>query len=154
MQKEDPDPWTRAQSRGRCQAYAFSQKQQATSSANYAQGSQIPQSRRQRGRVTIVASILLLSVGILCLLLLLFARDALLAGLGVFLVSLLNLVVSILCLSGFLMFFVFFRLFGRVYSNPLNANARYAQWLRRRREELMWGPPRYPWVGHGTYDSR
>ncbi len=153
MQKEDPDQLTRAQSCGRCQAYAFSQKQQATSSANAAQGSQIPQSRRQRGRVTIVASILLLSVGILCLLLLLFARDALLAGLSVFLVSLLNLVVSLLCLSGFLMLFVFFllfRLFGRAYSNPLNANARYVQ--RRRREELMWGPPRSPWVGHGTYD--
>jgi hypothetical protein len=155
MQKEDPNPWTRAQSRRRFQAYASSQKQQATSSANHAQGPQAPQSRQQRGRGTIVASILFVSGGILCLLLLLFARDALLAGLSVFLVSLLNLAISLLCLSGFLMLFVFFllfRLFGQAYSNPLNVNARYAQRLRRRREELMWGPPHYPWLGHGTYD--
>lgn len=94
-------------------------------------------------------------MGILCLLLLLFARDAFVTDLSVFLVSLLHLAASLLCLLGLLMlcvFFLFCRQFGRAYGNLLNANARYAQRIWRRREDLAWGPPRYPWVGHGTYD--
>lgn len=116
---------------------------------------QAKRSRRRRGRLMIVVWVLLLSVGILCLLLLLFARDAFVTDLSVFLVSLLHLAASLLCLLGLLMlcvFFLFCRQFRRVYENLLNANARYAQRIRRRREDLAWGSPRYPWVGHGTYD--
>src|SRR5579885_2090757 len=122
MQREYPDPLTHTQSRRRFQAGTSFQKQQVTSRANTAQRPHAKQSRQQRSVLTRAIWVLLLSVSILCLFLLLFARDAFVTNLSIFLVALLNLVVSLLCLLGFLMLFVFlllFRLFGRAYSNPL-----------------------------------